>query len=265
MGIPLLEGRSFDGRDRARDRRVAVVSQLAAVRMWPGQNPIGRKFFAGNPGSSPIYEVIGVAGDVKGVSLNEDVQPTVYEPYWQRFFNHVSIVLRTAGDATDVSPSVRSALQDLDGELPIPPFRPMTHVIADSVEERKFQMSLILLFGLVALMLASIGVYGVVSYSVTQRTNEVGLRIALGADSREIARIVLRQAMRPVMVGVGVGLVASIGAGDILRATLFGVTPSDPVTLVTVAVTLVAVGFLASYLPARRAMRVDPLVALRYE
>ena len=205
-------------------------------------------------------------GDVRGVSLDGTLQlPTVYVPYWYRAFNQSTVAVKTDGDPAAAYAGVRAAIRSLDPELPIQAIRTMDDVVMASVAPRQFQMRLVLLFGLVALMLASLGIYGVVSYSVAQRTSEMGLRMALGAAPQNIGKVVLRQAMLPVLIGLAAGLAVAAGMGRLLRAMLFGVTPMDPVTLGSVAVILLTVGLVASYLPARRAMRVDPMVALRYE
>jgi putative ABC transport system permease protein len=210
--------------------------------------------------------VVGVVGDVRGASLSGNQQfPTVYVPYWRRAFNQVTIAVKATGEPTATYAMVRQTIRRLDSELPIPDMKMMDDVVMASVAPRRFQMQLVLLFGVVALLLAGLGVYGVVSYSVAQRTGEMGLRMALGAAPQAVARSVLRQAMLPVTIGLGVGLAVAIAAGSVVRSMLFDVTPMDPITLVSVSVVLLTVGVLACYLPARRAMRVDPLVALRAE
>jgi putative ABC transport system permease protein len=213
-----------------------------------------------------MYEVVGVVDDVRGASLSGSLQfPAVYVPYWRRAFNDVSIAVKTTGDPAAAYALVRQTIRRLDSELPIPAMRTMDDVVMESVAPRQFQMRLVLLFGIVALLLAGLGVYGVVSYSVAQRTNELGLRMALGATPRTVARNVLRQAMLPVAVGLGAGLIMAVGAGRVVRAMLFDVSPLDPITLMSVSFVLLTVGALACYVPARRAMRVDPLTALRTE
>ena len=215
---------------------------------------------------SPPYQVVGVVNDVRGRSLSGNLQfPTVYVPYWRRAFNEISLAVKTRDDPAAAYLLARQAIRRLDSELPIPAMRTMDDVVMASVAPRLFQMRLVLLFGVIALLLSGLGVYGVVWYSVAQRTSEVGLRMALGAAPRTVARSVLSQAMLPVCVGLAVGLVAAVGVGRALQSISFEVNYVDPVTLLTVPVVLLVVGMVACCLPARRAMRVDPLNALRTE
>ena len=189
----------------------------------------------------------------------------MYVPYWRRAFSEVTIAVKTAAIRCCDVRIVRQMIRRLDSELPIPDMKTMDDVVMASVAPRQFQMRLVLLFGIVALLLAGLGVYGVVWYSVAQRTGELGLRMALGATPRTVARGVLQQAMAPVGLGLGTGLVVAVGAGRAVRAMLFDVTPWIPSRSLSVTAVLLTVGLLACYMPARRAMRVDPLVALRTE
>jgi predicted permease len=263
MGISLRAGRLLSNADL--DGRTAVVSAALAQRAWPNENPLGKRFHIGSA-QSMLYEVVGVVNDVRGRSLSGNLEfPTVYVPYWRRAFSEISLAVKTTGDPAATYALVRQTIRRLDSELPIPAMRTMDDVVMESVAPRQFQMRLVLLFGIVALMLAGLGVYGVVSYTVAQRTGELGLRMALGAAPRTVARSVLGQAMLPVVVGLGAGLAVAIGAGRAVRAMLFNVDPMDPLTLLSVSTVLLAVGVFACYLPARRAMRTDPLAALRAE
>ena len=263
MGVTLRSGALLSEADR--DGRTAVISTSLAERAWPNEQPLGKRFQIGSP-QSPVYEVVGVVADVRGASLSGSLQfPTVYVPYWRRAFSEVTIAVKTTGDPAAAFALVRQTIRRLDAELPIPAMKTMDDIVMASVAPRQFQMRLVVLFGIIALLLAGLGVYGVVSYSVAQRTSEMGLRLALGAAPRAVARNVLRQAMLPVAIGLGVGLIVAIGAGRAVQSMLFDVTPMDPTTLLSVTAVLLTVGMLACYLPARRAMRVDPLVALRTE
>lgn len=263
LGIRLRAGSFLSESDR--DGRTAVISVSLAERAWPNEQPLGKRFRIGSP-QSPVYEVVGVVADVRGASLSGNLQfPTVYVPYWRRAFNQISIAVKTSDDPAATYALVRRTIRRLDSELPIPGMRTMDDVVMESVAPRQFQMRLVLTFGIIALLLAGLGIYGVVSYSVAQRTNEMGLRMALGAAPRVVGRSVLSQAMRPVAIGLGLGLVVAIAAGRAVRSMLFDVTPMDPITLLSVSVVLLTVGVLACYMPARRAMRVDPLVALKAE
>jgi putative ABC transport system permease protein len=263
MGIPLIAGKTFTESDRK--SRPAIISRLMAERLWPESDPIGRRFRLGSEKAEP-FEVAGIVGDVLDVSLNQQhVSPTVYLPYWLSQRSEASLVVRTTGEPIATYSVVRQALQELDSELAIPAFRTMNDIVMASVESRRYQMLLVLFFGVVAVALASIGIYAVVSYAVAQQTKEIGVRVALGAASGTIMRDVIGKAMSPVAVGLLAGLVCALGGGRLLRGMLFGIGPFDLTTMLGVTVILLMSAFLASYLPARRAARVDPLVALRYE
>ena len=263
LGIALRQGRVFEDADG--DHKLTVVSALTAERLWPGQNPIGKRFKVGDP-DGPFIEVAGVVGDVRSVGLDKEPSMTVYLPYWQRrTWGGPNLAVRTVLDAGAVAPAIRRAIRQIDSELPVPQFQTMQQIVDESLAQRRFQMSLILLFAVAALVLASLGIYGVVSYSVASRTNEMGIRMALGARGADILSMILWQAMTPVAVGLASGLVTSLAAGRLLAGLLFGVAPTDTVTMASVVLALAAVAALASFIPASRATRVDPLTALRYE
>ncbi len=262
MGIALRQGRIFEETDG--DHKLALVSALTAERLWPGENPPGKRFKIGDP-DGPFVEVAGVVGDVKGVALDRAPSLTVYVPYWQGERRGLSLAVKTAIDPAAISSSIRRAIHRLDPELPVPRFQTMQEIVDESVAQRRFQMNLVLLFGIAALALASLGIYGVVSYSVVMRTNEIGIRMALGARTAEILCMVLTQAMAPVATGLGCGLVASLAAGRLLTGLLYGVRTTDAATIGGVVVTLLAVALFAGLIPARRATRVDPMASLRYD
>ncbi|MBZ5624530.1 MAG: ABC transporter permease [Acidobacteriia bacterium] len=261
MGIPLRAGRLFAEADR--NHPVALLSTLTAERIWPNQNPVGKRFRTGGD-DTPLIEIIGVVGDVHGVSLSRTPSNTIYFPYWQRSFNQYALVVRTAMDPRSATSPVRAAIRQVDPDLPIPTIRTMEAVVDASVAQRRFQMTLVLLFAITALLLASLGIYGVISYSVAQRTSEMGIRLALGAQPALIRAMVLRQGMQPVILGLTAGVLGALLLGRLLATLLFDVTPTDPLTIVVVAALLLSVAAGATYLPARRATRVDP-TALRYE
>ncbi|HTR38560.1 MAG TPA: ABC transporter permease [Bryobacteraceae bacterium] len=264
MGIPLLKGRIFEDTDR--NRQLALVSALTAQKLWPGQDPLGKRFKIGDP-SEPYLEVAGVVGDVRGAALDKPPFLTIYRPYWEggEMRRAVTLAVRTTGDPLSVTGAIRGAIHRIDPELPVPQFQTMEQILDDSVAQQRFQMSLILLFAAAALLLASLGIYGVVSYSVTLRTNEMGIRMALGAQGADVLRMVLRQSMAPVAFGLAGGFVVWLAAGRLLASLLYGVTPLDLLTIGIAMSTLAAVAALASFIPARRAVRVDPSTALRYE
>jgi len=267
MDIPLRQGRIFAESDG--EQRLAVVSAITADRLWPGQNPLGKRFKIGGKigdTDAPFIEVSGVVGDVRSVSLERAPGLTVYVPYWQRrTWGGPSLAVKTAAEPRALSSSVRSAIHGIDSELPIPRFETMEEVVDESLAQRRFQMDLVLIFAAAALLLAILGIYGVISYSVALRTNEMGIRMALGAHGANILKLILGQAMTPVAIGIGGGLVTFLGAGRLMTGLLYGVAPMDGATIVSVVLILAGVAALASVVPARRASRVDPLVALRYE
>lgn len=267
IGIPLMSGRGIAEQDRG--HRVGLVSARTAQRMWPGENPIGRRFQLGG-GDNFVADpdawvsVIGVVGDVRA-TLSSEPRLTVYLPYWQRDRADFSLVVRTAMDPLSITPALRSAIHALDRELVVP--RPVTleDVVDASVRQRRFQMSLVLAFALAALLLAAIGVYGVVSQSVMQRTKEIGIRLALGAPRSQLWLTVARHGLTPVIAGLAVGMGGALVATRSIGGLLFGVPSTDPATYGAVAGMLLLAGLLACWIPARRAARIDPLEALRQE
>jgi predicted permease len=263
LAIPLLDGRVFEERDRGRE--VALLSMSAARRLWPEGGATGKKFHLGDD-QSPVLEVIGLLGDVHGVSLQAPPNPTVYLPYWTRQWRpQISVVARTGGDPRAITAAIRSEIRAIDPELPVPQFLRMEEIVDSSVAQRRFQLRLILLFGVASILLSTMGVYGVVAFAVSQRTNEIGLRMVLGAQASNVQAMVWRQGMKPVVLGIGAGLIASLAISRLLTSLLFGVRAADPVTLASVASILVVVTGAACYIPALRATRVDPGIAMRYE
>jgi putative ABC transport system permease protein len=262
MGIPLRSGRIFTEADRSRE--IALVSGLTAQHLWPGQRPIGKRFRIGGD-DSPLLEVVGIIGDIRGVSLSKPATLTVYTPYWYRFFRQASLAVKTSMDLPTASSELRRAIYQVDPELPVSTFRTMEEIVSDSVAQRRFQMDLILLFAIIATLLASLGIYGVISYSVAQRTGEVGIRMALGAQAGNILGLILGNALLPVAIGLAAGVTASLALGRLLTSLLFGVAAEDLMTIAAVVAVLGIVAVIASYIPAHRATRIDPLTALRYE
>lgn len=265
MGIPLLQGRVFDASDR--DRKIVLVSQSVADRFWPGKNPVGQICITQWAGDTPA-EVIGVVGDIRTVQLDQPPTMMVYVPEW---FNQISVpysasfILRTAGPPETDASALRELIHNIDPAVPLATLQPMSEIVSKSVDSRRFPLYLAACFALSALLLASLGIFGVVSYSIEQRRQELGIRMALGADLPNLLRLVVRQGIRPVIVGVAAGLVGAILAGRMIGSLLFGVNAYDPQTLAVVAVLVFVMGLLACYVPARKAMKVDPMVALRYE
>jgi predicted permease len=263
MGIPIVAGRTFSENDRSRE--VAMVSQKLANALWPGQDPIGRRISrrAGD------YEVVGVVGDVRA----EPQKPAVaifYRPYWTwapygAAPRRMVVVARGAGDPRAVAGALRAAVRAADPEVPVPAVHTMTEVLEESVAQRRFQMLLISAFGAAALLLAGLGIYGVVSYAVARRRNEMAVRMALGASPAHIYAVVFRQIMTPVGLGLVAGLAGAFAIGRVLAALLYQVSPHDPLTMAAVAAVLVGITLAACLLPARRATRRQPLAALRHE
>jgi putative ABC transport system permease protein len=265
IGIPLQAGRIFDEADRHR-RLVAIVAEALAERVWPGQNPVGQRFRVG-PDNAPLVEVVGVVGNVRGVSLTESPTLHVYFPYWQSddslYSDQVSLVFKTAANMPAAFSAIRRAIREIDPELPVPAFRTMADTIDESVALRRFQMNLVLLVAAVAVLLACLGIHGVVLHGVAQRTNEIGIRLALGAQTGDVQRLVFTQGGWPVAAGLAAGLIAWVPLNRFLRSLLFGISPTDWLTMWVVAALLGSVAAAAMYVPARRAARVDPLLALR--
>ena len=266
IGIALRQGRLIEPTDR--DRHVAVISEAVAKSVWPGENPLGKQFRPGEE-QRPLTEVVGVVADVRAVSLDEPPLLMVYLPASPGTRNwsgeHASLVVRATTGLATLGPAVRHVIQGVDAGVPIVQLLPLSEIVSESVAVRRFQLVLASLFGIFALLLAAVGIYGVVGYSVARRRQELGIRMALGARGSDLSVLVLLQGMLPVVLGWLVGVVAALVAGQGLHSLLFGVTAQDPTTIVSVAFTVLATAALACYIPARRATKVDPIVALRYE
>ena len=265
LGIPLIRGRIFDERDGADSPHVAVISESLARDRWPGQDPIGHTIEFGNmDGDLRLLTIVGVVGDVHEYGLDVPPRPTVYVNLFQRPSSAVTVTMLSDADTQLVTASARGILQQLNPEVPAR-FRTFSQVYSASLGSRRFNLILIGFFGVVALLLATAGVFGVMAYSVSRRTREIGVRVALGASSREVLGMILGQGLRTIFIGVAIGIAGSLALTRSVESLLFGVTPTDPLTYVAVAVLLTVVAVTASYIPARRAMRVDPMVALRHE
>ena len=270
LGIPLLRGRLFDQRDTMDAPHVALISQSLAREKWPNQDPLGRTIEFGNmDGDLRLLTVVGVVGDVREDSLEARPRPTIYVNYRQRpqamnATGRFTLVMRTAADPAVVFSAAREIVRGLDPNVP-PSFNTFTEVFSASLKTRRFNLTLVGVFAATALLLAVAGIYGVMAYSVARRTHEMGVRIALGAGAPDVLRLVLSQAMLTTVVGVVVGIAGSFVLTRAMQSLLFGVSATDPVTLAGVALLLGFAALLASYIPARRATKVDPMVALRYE
>jgi putative ABC transport system permease protein len=267
LHIPLLQGRMLDERDTYDAPHVALISQSLAQEFWPKQNPIGRSIEFGNmDGDLRLLTIVGIVGDVRDHSLESAPVPTVYVDYRQRPLGawNFTIVMHTSGNPEAVFGAARSVLHDLDANMP-PRFNMLSKVYSSSFEARRFSLTLVSIFSLTALVLAIAGIYGVVSYSVAQRTREIGVRMALGASTGEVLSMVLRQSAITGVVGILVGLGGCLALTRLLQSQLFEISPSDPLTLIGVSLMLLLVSLVACWIPGRRATRIDPATALRCE
>jgi predicted permease len=267
MGIRLVRGRIFDESDGPNTQQVALVSGSLARQYWPNEDPLGRGIQYGNmDGDTHLLRVVGVVGDVREFGLEASARPTVYVHYLQRPVQawQFAVVARTRGDAQALIPAMRDAVRSLDRDVPTN-FRTLGQIFSSSLNERRFSLVIFSGFAFAALMLAALGIYGVTSYAVSQRTQEMGIRIALGARARDVLRLVVGQGMKSVLLGIAIGLGGALALTRLFEHLLFGVGAIDPLTLAAVVALLASVGLLACYLPARRATKVDPMVALRHD
>jgi putative ABC transport system permease protein len=266
LGIPLLKGRDFDARDATSAPGVVILNEVTAQRYWPNEDPIGRRIKLGRPDSaSPWMTVVGVVGNVRHFGLDDTARREMFRPYSQAAWPTMTITARTASDPAAFAASIRGALQKIDPDLPVARVTTMERVERESTGSRRFPMMLLGAFGAVALALAIVGVYGVVSYIVSQRTREIGIRVALGARRPQVLRLVLIGAMRPVIAGLAAGAIAAVFASRLLGTMLFDVKPGDPAVVGGIAALLAGAAVLASLVPGTRATRVDPSTVLKTE
>jgi predicted permease len=275
MEIPLLRGRYFTADDNEHSRQVMVIDESFARQYFPKQDPVGKRIHVGIVDMEP--EIVGIVGHVKHWGLDRDgdskhpILAQAYINYLQipdRFWTgppQTQVVLRTKGSPVGLVPTIREAIEKLNGENVIYETKPLEEIVADSLANRRFSMVLLSVFAALALLLSSIGIYGVISYVVTERTHEIGIRIALGAQRRDVMHLMLGEGMKMALVGVAVGVAVALGLTRLMVEMLFGVSATDPVTFAAVTAVLTGVALAACSIPARRAMRVDPIVALRYE
>jgi len=266
MGIPLMQGREFTDRDREGAPTVLMVNETAARRYWPGQSPVGSHLSFTTGRTQPAWlEIVGVVKDVLHDSLEQPAKPTIYLPFLQGPPDFAVTVVRTGIDPAALTSAVREAIAAVDKDQPVMMSRTMTDILADSVAQRRFNTVLIVAFGALALILAVVGVYGLMAYIVMQRTHEMGVRIALGAERSDVMKLVLARGFRLTLIGISFGIAMALILTRFLSKLLFNVPETDPATFIAVSACLGGIALLASYLPARRAMQADPMVALRYE
>jgi putative ABC transport system permease protein len=267
MGIPLLKGRSFSEGDVGSSLNVAVINEALARAVFPGQDPIGKTLTNFGPGTNYLtLQIIGVVGNVRHVGLDAEPHAEIYQLLGQAQWPSMFVAIRSAtSDVTSVTSAAQNVVWSVDKDVPLANIRTMRDLIANSVQRRRFSMLLLAMFAAVAMLLAATGLYGVMSYSVAQRTKEIGIRMALGARRPNVLVLVVKQGMALVLMGIAAGTMLSLGMTRLISGMLFGITATDPLTFAGVATLLGAVAFLANYLPALRAASVDPMVALRYE
>jgi len=267
MEIPVLMGRSFNWADNENSPQVVVVSEALVQLYWPNEDPIGKRLSINNDSDGkPVWrQIVGVVKDVKHDGLAKQPRPVIFSPLLQYPVPYTILAIRTHTDPSSLSPAIRRAVTAVDSEQPIFRINTMERFISDSVSDSRFQTQLLTVFAAVALALAAVGIYGVVGYSVNQRTHEIGIRLALGARQRDVLKMVVKQGMELATTGVVIGLAGAFALTRLMKDFLFGVNASDPLTFGVIALILTLIALLACYFPARRATKVDPLVALRYE
>jgi predicted permease len=266
LGIPLVAGREFEDRDTLKGIPVTIIGETMAKKFWPGESPIGRRIkFSGDGDTALWLTIVGVARDTRRWGFDTKVRPEFFRPYSQAAWPGMALVVRTKGDPRASANAVREAVRGIDRELPVVNVTTMETVLDQSVGPRRFPLYVLGAFSVLGLMLAAVGIYGVVSYLVSQRTQEIGLRLALGAGKAQVLSLVLRRSLPPVAIGLAVGLAASVGLGQLLDSLLYGVRPTDGMVLASVTAILGAVALVATVIPAQRATEVDPATALRQE
>jgi putative ABC transport system permease protein len=276
MGIPLKNGRYFDEHDDANGQPVVIINETNARQNWPGENPIGQNILTGGGVAANRCTVIGVVGDIKFGGLDSQTDNEVFYPYTQvplqvvaPVMGSAAVMVKTTGNPATTMTAARQQVAAIDKDVPISSVLTMEDVVSNSVAPRRFTLLLLAVFAGVALTLAAVGIYGVISYWVAQRTREIGIRMALGAKLSDVFRLVIFQAMSMVLIGLGVGLITAFVMSKFLASKfsgqLFGVRSTDPITFISVALLLATVALIACFIPARRAAKVEPTVALRYE
>jgi len=275
MGIALRRGRFFNEQDHEKAAGVAIINETMARRFWPGEDPLGKRIKLGGPQRPyPWMEIVGIVGDVKHDGLDAPVGPETYMPYAQTPFSQMpaglrspamSLVARGGSDHASLAAAMRAEIKALDKDQPVTNIRTLDQLLSNSISQHRFYLMLLAFFGAVALILAAVGMYGVISYTVRQRTHEIGVRMAFGAQSGDVLRLIIRYGMKLTLIGALIGLAGALTLTRLMKTLLFEVSATDPLTFAGVSALGAAVALLACYVPARRATKVDPLIALRVE
>jgi putative ABC transport system permease protein len=265
MGIPVTRGRLFSEREAIETAPVVIINEALAERFYPGEDPVGKRIKLGpNPDSAPWLTIIGVVGNVRHLALEIEPRPEVYRHYFTLPASSPILVVRTRSDPRAIISAIRSEVRTLDRNVPVSLVSTMDELVSRSVAGRRFSVMLLGVLSVIALVLAAVGIYGVLSYAVAQRTQEIGIRMAFGARRNDIVTMVLRQALKLSVIGIVLGLSVTLWATRIMAGFLYGVSSTDPVTLAGISTLMLAVALIASYIPARRASRTEPMIALRF-
>jgi putative ABC transport system permease protein len=269
LGIPVRSGRAFTPQDNQQSPGEVIINESFARRHFPGQTAVGRHllYYSARPQDPPPppVEIVGVVADLRQANLAAEPEPIMYRPHLQRAWSFMTLMVRADGDPTRLAGAVKEAVRSLDPEQPISNIATLDRVLAGSISDRRGLMLLVGVFAALALVLAAIGIYGVISYAVSQRTHEIGIRLALGAQTRDVLRLVVRQGLTFTLIGIAIGIGAAFALARVISGMLFDVNPTDPLTFAAIALLLAGVALAACYIPARRATKVDPMVALKYE
>jgi putative ABC transport system permease protein len=268
MGTPIVQGRPFNDHDDTNAPPAMIVNQALADQNFPGENVIGKRITFGSTDNNnqPIwFEIVGVTANVRSLELREEPSAELYLSSYQDAWQGMSLVVRSTAEPESVAGAVRQAVTEVDRTVPVSEVETMGHILSTSVTQPRFNLFLVGVFSIMALLLSAAGIYGVTSYSVNQRTHELGIRMALGAQVSDVLRLILRQGMAVIVVGLMIGLGAAFPLLKLMKSLLFGVSETDPLTFVFSTAVLMSVALVACYIPARRATKVDPLEALRYE
>jgi putative ABC transport system permease protein len=268
MGMPVVQGRAYTERDGENAPRTMIINQKVVDETFPDENPIGKRitFGATDQNQQPIwFEIVGVVANIRSLELREEPTAEIYFSALQEFWPAMSLVVRSSVEPSSLSASLRQVVNEVDKSVPVSNVKTMDHIVSESITQPRFNLFLLALFSTVAMLLSAAGIYGVTAYTVTQRTHELGIRIALGAQVSDVLKMILGKGMAVIGVGLFIGLAAAFGLMRLLRSLLFGVGENDPLTFAAITAVLLLVALIACYLPARRATKVDPLVALRTE